>query len=93
MPEWPPFSPLSAWLLAALMKAIASELIVLKAAVSIIFAGVVLLAMRLSHQLGSPRLTSPFLLAALLAFASPGTVAVIGLYSHLANFFFCWRGP
>ena len=80
-------TPLSAYLLVLLIKIFGAQIMVLKAANAMVFAGVVLIASRIDEQLGGQKRHSPGLLLSIFFFGSPARLLLVLLYSQLANFF------
>jgi len=80
-------TPLSAYVLVVLIKLFGTQMLVLKAANAMVFAGVVLLASRIDEQLGGQKRYSPSLLLSIFFLGSPARLLLILFYSQLANFF------
>lgn len=80
-------TPLSAYVLVLLIKIFGAQIMVLKAANAMFFAGVVLLASRIDVQLGGQQRFSPSLLLSIFFFGSPARLLLVLLYSQIANFF------
>ena len=79
-------TPLSAYVLVLLIKLFGTQMLVLKAANAMVFAGVVLLASRIDEQLGAQERNSPFLLLSIFFLGSPARLLLVLFYSQLANF-------
>lgn len=80
-------TPLSAYVLVLLIKLFGTQMLVLKAANALVFAGVVLLASRIDDQLGAQKRYSPFLLLSIFFLGSPARLLLVLFYSQLANCF------
>ena len=80
-----PVTPLSIYLLALPTWFVGVEMLTLKIETALAFAAVVLISLRINHQLGAGKRSSVPLIVALFALASPGRMVLLPYYSHVAT--------